>query len=472
MKTWQELTALAKERLIAAKAILESDTPDMEQVKALQAEAASLKSQAEALKAVTGDLEAEREIELAAKKAAEEDKEKLEKAPPIKTAGVLVTDGGADPKVDVNPYESFGDFLMDVARAGSHGIMAERLVPLKSNDPIDENGFNMTKALGPQFVGNLKAPTGLGETVPSGGGFLVDTDRAAGLMSRVYNIGELLQRVDMVGISAGSNAMTFYAEDETSRADGSRRGGIRAYWAAEAAEKTASQPKFREMELKLRKVVGLVYSTDELLADATALEGWIMSNLPEELRFVVEDAVINGTGAGQPLGILNSGAVVSVAKETGQAATSLVAENIMKMWARLWNTSRRSAVWLINQDCLPQLMQLQLPVGTGGVALYMPPGGLSAAPYGTLLGRPVIESEYCQTLGTQGDIYLIDFGQFQMIEKGGIQSASSIHVRFVYDETVFRFVYRVDGQPKWDAALTPKNGTNTVSPYIMLDARA
>jgi HK97 family phage major capsid protein len=255
-----------------------------------------------------------------------------------------------------------------------------------------------------------------------------------------------------VGISAGSNAMTFYAEDETSRADGSRRGGIRAYWAAEAAEKTASQPKFREMEMKLRKVVGLVYATDELLADATALEGWILSNLPEELRFVVEDSILNGTGAGQPQGILASGAVVSVAKETGQAAASIVGENIMKMWARLWNTSRRSVVWLINQDTLPQLMQLQLPVGTGGVPLYMPPGGLSAAPYGTILGRPVLESEY--------------------VEKGGVEAASSIHVRFVYDETCFRFVYRVDGQSKWNAALTPKNGTNTVSPFVSLATRA
>ena len=221
MKTWQELMALAKERLIAAKAMLESDTPDMEQVKALQAEAASLKGQAEALKAVVGDLEAEREAEQAAKAAAEAHKKKLEGEPPVKNPGVLVTEDGADRELKANPYKSLGEFLMDVARAGSHGMVAERLMPLKSNDPIDENGFSMTKALGPEFVGNLKAPTGLSEQVPSAGGFLADTDQAAGLLSRVYNVGELLQRVDMVGISAGSNAMTFYAEDETSRADGS-----------------------------------------------------------------------------------------------------------------------------------------------------------------------------------------------------------------------------------------------------------
>jgi HK97 family phage major capsid protein len=75
-------------------------------------------------------------------------------------------------------------------------------------------------------------------------------------------------------------------------------------------------------------------------------------------------------------------------------------------------------------------------------------------------------------VGDQGDIMLADLREYQMIEKGGIQAASSIHVMFVYDETVFRFVYRVDGQPKWNSALTPKNGTTTVSPFVVLDARA
>jgi len=137
----------------------------------------------------------------------------------------------------------------------------------------------------------------------------------------------------------------------------------------------------------------------------------------------------------------------------------------------MWAPSRRNAVWLIDQSCEPQLYQLNLDVGTGGVALYQPPGGLSQTPYATLMGRPLIASEYCQTLGTQGDILLLDFNEYQMIEKGGMQSASSIHVRFVYDETVFRFVYRCDGISKWNATLTPFNSTVTQSPFIALASR-
>jgi HK97 family phage major capsid protein len=395
--------------------------------------------------------------------------ETLEKSQPADDGGtdVTVVTDEADNALKGNPFKTFGEFLQTLARNDRD----KRLRAVKSKGDGMGGYFDVTKAMGSKFVGSMKAPTGLQEGIPSEGGFLVGTDRASGLLGRVYNVGQLIQRADMVGISAGSNGMSFYAEDETSRANGSRRGGIRAYWAAEAEEKTASQPKFREMELKLRKAIGLVYATDELLADANALESWIMQNLPEELSFVVEDSMINGSGVGMPLGILNSGATVSVAKETGQAAATIVAENISKMWARRW-LGGRNYVWLYNQDVEPELDNLALAVGTGGSLVYMPPGGLSQAPYGSIKGAPAIPVEYCATLGTVGDLMLVDLSQYQMIDKGGVMSDSSIHVRFIYDETVFRFVYRVDGQPKWDAALTPFKGTNTVSPFVTLATRA
>jgi HK97 family phage major capsid protein len=141
------------------------------------------------------------------------------------------------------------------------------------------------------------------------------------------------------------------------------------------------------------------------------------------------------------------------------------------MWARLWGKSWPKSIWFINQDLIPKLCQMELAVSTAGGSLtYMPPGGLSQSPYATLMGRPVIPIEQCQTLGTKGDILLTDFGEYLLIDKGGIESASSIHVRFQYDESAFRFVYRCDGQPKWNAALTPFKGSNTQSPFVALNA--
>jgi len=196
-----------------------------------------------------------------------------------------------------------------------------------------------------------------------------------------------------------------------------------------------------------------------------------MQNLPEELRFVVEDSIINGTDAGMPEGILQSNCLIAVPIEVGQAADTIVSENVINMWARRY-LGGRDYIWLAHQDIAPQLMQLNLGVGTGGMLTYMPPGGLSAAPYATLLGRPVVEIEYAQTLGDEGDLTLASMSEYQMIDKGGMQSASSIHVRFIFDEQVFRFVLRVDGEPKWDQPLTPFHGNNTVSPFVTLAERA
>ena len=142
------------------------------------------------------------------------------------------------------------------------------------------------------------------------------------------------------------------------------------------------------------------------------------------------------------------------------------------MWARLVANARADSAWFLNQDCEPQLGQMSLAVGTGGQPVYLPAGGASSSPYGSLFGRPVIPIEQCQTLGTTGDIYLASFGRgYIYSQKGGMQSDMSIHVRFVYDESVFRFVLRIDGQPLLRSAITPYKGTNTLSHFVKLDSR-
>jgi len=242
----------------------------------------------------------------------------------------------------------------------------------------------------------------------------------------------LASRCRRIPISGNSNGIKIPGVDETSRAS-TRSGGVIAYWKDEAAAKVASKPKFRMIELNLKKLIGLCYATDELLQDATALEGYIRQAFIDEFGFQIDDAIINGTGAGMPLGILNSGCLVTVSKEAAQPAATIMAENVMKMRSRLFATSRGSSVWLINQNIEPQLHSMSLAVGTGGIPVYMPAGGLSNLPYDTLYGRPVLPIEQCPTLGTVGDIILADFPNgYILAEKGGIQSDMSIHVQFIY----------------------------------------
>ena len=275
------------------------------------------------------------------------------------------------------------------------------------------------------------------------------------------------------------NTLTIPVINETSRAAGSRVGGVRAYWVAEAGAITDSKPALAQIELKLKKVAAMGYVTEEMMADAPAAGAIMQQAFQDELAFEAEQSILRGTGAGQPLGILSAPCLVSVAIETNQTAATIWGPNIVKMWARMPATFRRNAVWLVNQDVETQLWGLAIEGRYGSVStaadaipLFYPAGSLlNAGQYGSLMGRPVIPVEYCSTLGTVGDIVLADLSQYIVIDKGGVQTAESIHVRFAYDERTFRATYRIDGQPWHRSAITPANGSNTQSPFVALATR-
>lgn len=310
--------------------------------------------------------------------------------------------------------------------------------------------------------------TGLSEQVGTDGGFLVQTDVSSKWLERMYTTGNILSRVSRDTISSASNGMTFYGVNETSRVNGSRFGGVQGYWVGEAGAITKSTPQFRRFDLKLNKVAALVYATDEQLSDTPMLEGFLNRVVPQELQFKTEDAIVNGDGVGKPKGILNAQALVTQAAEGGQIATTFTLANAVKMRGRLWLGARENAAYFCNQDVEQQIFQMQV----GSFPVYMSPGSAKNEPVPSrLLGFPVFPTEYNQTLGTVGDVIMADLSQYQVIDKGGVNSAASIHVQFLTDETAFRFIYRVDGAPAWQNVLTPFKGANTLSPFIALAAR-
>jgi HK97 family phage major capsid protein len=312
--------------------------------------------------------------------------------------------------------------------------------------------------------------TGANENVQTEGGYLLDPTLSTTLMKPIHEEGPFTNQVTRLPVSNNSNYGWINGVDETSRADGSRWGGIRGYWAAEAATVTASKPAFRRINWELNKLFILAYGTDELLADAAQFEAVLQQGAREEMAFKVNNGVLNGTGAGQPLGVLNSGALISITAETGQAAATVLYENLIKMWARLPSASKPKANWYINTDVNPQLDQLSLASGTA--ALEPRFIGYDQNGVMRIKGRPVIETEFNATLGTVGDIVLMDPTAYLMWEKTGVEAATSIHVQFIYDETTFRFTYRCDGQPSISTYITPFMGTNYLSPFIALATRS
>jgi HK97 family phage major capsid protein len=353
--------------------------------------------------------------------------------------------GGGDG--DPNKFKNFGEMLQAVARFSTGRGMDKRLEAL------------------------TRAPAGMGETDPSAGGFPMQPDFADTILTRVYDLGEVVSRCRRVQISPTANGIKIPGIDETSRATGSRWGGVQAFWVGEGDAAAASKPKFRLIELDLKKLMAIWYVTDELLQDAPALTSIANEAFSEEVTFMLENAIVRGTGAGQPQGYLNAACAVQVPIEKGQAAQTILYQNLLNMWSRMWARSRFDAVWYINQDVERQLYQVNQVIGTAGVPVYMPPGGISEKPYATLFGRPVIPTEYSATLGTPGDISLVDMSQYVVADKNAMQQAVSIHVQFLTDQTAFRLTYRCDGQPIWQAPLTPFQGTQTKSPFITLAAR-
>lgn len=436
----------------------------------ITADMAAILTAADPAKGLTGDskdrfnaLKGDRaNVEVSISEAeALEDAERAAPAVAAVTGAAAAAAAAADPRAAEKRFVSLGEQLQAVAAAGAN-----------TGTPPDKRLIWQ-----PGGMDYRATPSGANEAIPSEGGFLVQQDYSTELLNLMHELGEVMNRVRRIPISANSNGIKLPAIDETSRANGSRFGGVLSYWANEADTVTATKPKFREMDLRLNKLLGIAYATEELLADSAALEAVLRQAFAEEMTFKVEDAIINGDGSGKPLGILNSGALVSITPESGQAVATVRTENILKMWARMPIRSRKSAVWVINQDVEPSLWTLTNPpngatAGSATLLLYSLPGvNGNDSPFGLLLGRPVIPIEYSASVGTVGDIILFDPQQYVMIDKNGLAAAASMHVRFLYEEMTFRFTFRVDGQPVWRKPVTPFKGSNTLSPFVALATR-
>ena len=324
-----------------------------------------------------------------------------------------------------------------------------------------------------RLVQNAAASTYGSEGVGADGGFAVPPEWRAEIMRLVDGEDSLLSRTDQQRIAG--NSITFPTDESTAW---QTTGGIQAYWDSEASTITQSKPALQDLTIKLHRLTALVPMTEELLEDAPAMSGYVTSKAAEKIAFKVNDAIVNGTGSGQPLGLMNAPCKIQVSKISSQVAATIHAKNIVSMWARLPAASQRNAVWLVNQDCLPQIYQLGFAVtdGTttnvGAGALYMGPGQLAGgAPSGTILGRPIVVTEACQTLGTAGDIILADLSKYLAVVKGAIKTDTSIHLWFDQNLMAFRFVLRMNGQPWLSTAIARKNGSNTLSHVITLEGR-
>lgn len=354
-------------------------------------------------------------------------------------------------------------------KAGPFRSLGEQLLAIRQHVP-GQSSPSSTKLFQVQEM--FGAATGASAGVGPDGGFLIQTDYANDLVKEGQSASVLASRCSSTELGANSDSLEVTYIDETSRATGSRWGGVQVFRAAEADTVTASKPKLGKWEVRIEDLRGLFYSTDRLDRDASALGQVVSEAFRDEFAFTVDDEIFRGNGVARCQGILTAGATVSVSKETGQTADTIVAENVIKMWSRVAPRSRARGIWVYNVECEVQLQQMQLGTGTSAQLLYMPAGGLSQAPHGTIYGRPAIAIEQASALGDLGDIAFLDLSRYKLITKGGIQEDQSPHVRFIYWENTWRWSVSINGAPKDKSAITPYKGSSTVSPFVTLAARA
>ena len=359
---------------------------------------------------------------------------------------VTVTDNReADPR---HGFKSVGEFLKTVCHAQKPG------------NGIDERlliGANRGAAVPANF-----GAEGSGQD----GGFLVPPQFAQEIFQLSLGEDSLLPMTDNVEITG--NTMAFPKDETTPWGTN----GIRAYWQGEATPAAGTKPVLGLASLRLKKLMALVPVTDELLDDTNALSTYLPDKIATSIRWKTNESILFGSGTGVPMGCMSGGSTVTVAKETGQAAQTLLAQNLAKMISRLPPGSFSKAVWIVNNDVLPALFTLTL----GNYPIYLPVGinvgGIQVSPYGSLLGRPVFVSQHANTFSGQGDVLLVDLSYYQTITKaGGMQTATSMHLYFDADLTAFRTTFRMDGQSKLAAPISPAKGSASLSPFVQLGAR-
>lgn len=404
----------------------------------------------------------------------------FETAQPVRTAtpGAAPVGRVGAPRSEQDPakgFRSHRDFCRAViAHAGLRDksqIEDERLQPLAMVDKDDkaaagELAFLLPAAFTPRSIMAAVGSDEQGAYSDPHGGYAVPTTRLPGVLSVGFEGDPTAGRTQGLPMETPSiEIMARTDKDHTT----SVAGGFVMTRRPETVAAAMSRMQLEMITLKATTLMGLAAATEEILTDSPlSFAAIIAEGFRTQAPAHMLNEKIRGTGGNEYLGVLASPAKVVVAKESGQAADTIVAQNVINMAARCWGFDR--SVFLANHDTRPQLATLSIPIGTGGVLLYQPSKGEGFPDM--LWGRPVFYTEFCNTVGDEGDLILVDWSQYLEGIYQPLQSAESVHVRFVNHERMFKFWLRNAGAPWWRSALTPAKSSKTLSPIVTLAARA
>lgn len=301
------------------------------------------------------------------------------------------------------------------------------------------------------------------EGTPSAGGFSVPEVLAAKWLDSALR-DEIVRPLATVWPMT-SKTRSVPAWDDHDQSSGELFGGLKMEFLAEEGTGTKQTAKLRLITLDAKKGAIYIDASNELVSDGLGFESQLETALKKSISYGFDKYFLTGVGGGMPQGVFASPALITVSKEGAQVAGTIEYANLVKMFARQLNKSR--AVWLFNDNAVPQLLEITIPIGTGGshVPLLKENSGKF-----TIFGRPVYFTPIMPALGSAMDCGFIDFGSYAIGMRKEVSIDKSNIPGWTTDVMSYRIIVRFDGMGTLDAAITPENG-DTMSPFVTIEER-
>jgi HK97 family phage major capsid protein len=310
----------------------------------------------------------------------------------------------------------------------------------------------------------------LAESAGDTGGYLVPPEYADGILQLSYSQ-SVVRRCGPTIIPMSTREWNMPALDYTGTTKGkfADLGGVVATWTEEAAAKTETEPTFKNVRLVYHELSGYTVASNMMRMDAgPALESLLRNLFAKAIALYEDWAFLQGSGAGQPLGVFNSAVLAS----TVAASSTFVLSDIADMIAAFQNEGNRGT-WIIHPLVVPKLIQLADGSGASNNLIWINnarenPGALvlMGMPVYTSVCMPVMPPSTSAT--TLGGALLGDWSKYLIGDRAGLQIDFSEHYKFVNNQGTWRFAKYVDGQPWQNAAMTLADGATTVSPFVTL----
>ena len=247
------------------------------------------------------------------------------------------------------------------------------------------------------------------------GGYLVTPQMSATIVEKVFESSPLRAVAAIETISSDSLEM-LVDKDEAA-----------AGWVAEAeARPETDAPDLAKVVIPVHEIYAEPRATQKLVDDASIdLEAWLAGKVAEKFTRMEATAFINGSGVGQPRGILTYASGTSwgqIEQVVSGSSGAVAADGLLDLQHSLKEVHGASAVWLANRLILRDIRKLK---DANNQYLWEP--GLKIDGQDTLLGRPILSAADMPVAAANS--LSVAFGDFS----AGYQIVDRIGVRVLRD---------------------------------------